>query len=84
MQQNVRLITFPISIFTTITNLAEFCPWKKAILRPLGVVSRKKVAVLLDFVQIRGGGPAQIFCHLLIKHFWSISKESTSSKMPIN
>ena len=33
MQQNVRLITFPISIFTTITNLAEFCPWKKAILR---------------------------------------------------
>ena len=29
MQQNVRLITFPISIFTNITNLAEFCPWKK-------------------------------------------------------
>ena len=26
----------------------------------LGKVSRKKVAVLLDFVQMRGGGPAQI------------------------
>ena len=24
----------------------------------------KKVAVLLDFVQMRGGGPAQIFCPL--------------------
>ena len=32
---------------------------------PLGTVSRKKVAVLLDFVQMRGGeGPAQIFCPL--------------------
>ena len=29
-----------------------------------GMVSRKKVAVLLDFVQMRGGGPAQIFCPL--------------------
>ena len=31
----------------------------------------KKVAVLLDFVQMRGGGegPAQIFCHLLISAF---------------
>ena len=31
----------------------------------LGKVSRKKVAVLLDFVQMRGGeGPAQISCPL--------------------
>ena len=32
----------------------------------------KKIAVLLDFVQMRGGGvegPAQIFCHLLISTF---------------
>ena len=58
MQQNVRLITFPIFIFTTITNLAESCPWKKAILRPLGMVSRKKVAVLLDFVQITSTPPS--------------------------
>ena len=34
--------------------------------RVLGKVSRKKVSVLLDFVQMRGGGygPAQIFCPL--------------------
>ena len=32
---------------------------------PLGKVSRKNVAVLLDFFQMRGGeGPAQIFCQL--------------------
>ena len=32
-----------------------------------GRVSRKKVAVLLDFAQMRGrGGPAQIFWHLFI------------------
>ena len=61
MQQNVRLITFPISIFTTITNLAKFCPWKKAILRPLGMVSRKKVAVLLYYVQMRGGALPKFF-----------------------
>ena len=61
MQQNVRLITFPIFIFTTITNLAESCPWKKAILRPLGMVSRKKVAVLLDYVQMRGGALPKFF-----------------------
>ena len=31
----------------------------------LGKVSREEVAVLLDFVQMRGGeGPAQIFCPL--------------------
>ena len=31
---------------------------------------KKKVAVLLDFVQIRGGeGPAQFFCHLFISAF---------------
>ena len=29
----------------------------------------KKVAVLLDFVQMRGKGPVQIFRHLLISAF---------------
>ena len=31
----------------------------------------EKVAVLLDFVQMRGGGegPAQIFCHIFISAF---------------
>ena len=29
-----------------------------------GKVPRENVAVLLDFVQMRGGGPAQIFCPL--------------------
>ena len=30
----------------------------------LGTFSWKNTAVLLDFVQIRGGGPAQMFCHI--------------------
>ena len=34
-----------------------------------GMVSRKKVAVLLDFVQMRGGGPAQILWQLLVSAF---------------
>ena len=34
-----------------------------------GKVSRKKVSVLLDFVQMRGGGPAQIIFHLFISAF---------------
>ena len=34
---------------------------------------RKNAAVLLDFVQMRGGeGPAQIFGHFFISAFWSI------------
>ena len=43
----------------------------------LGKASRKKVAVLLDFVQMRGegGGPAQFFCPLLISAF-SVNKRS--------
>ena len=37
---------------------------------PLGKVSRKNVAVLLDFFQMRGGeGPAQIFWHIFISAF---------------
>ena len=37
----------------------------------LGKTSRKKAAVLLDFVQMRGEGegPAQIFWHLFISAF---------------
>ena len=39
-----------------------------------GWFHEKKVAVLLDFVQIRGGeGPAQIFCHLFISAFFTIT-----------
>ena len=37
---------------------------------PLGKVSRRKVAVLLEFVQMRGGeGLANFFCHLFISVF---------------
>ena len=36
-----------------------------------GMVSLKKVAVLLDFVHMREGGPCPNFCHLFIVHFWS-------------
>ena len=35
----------------------------------LGMVSQGKTAVLLDFVQMRGGNPAQIFWHLFISAF---------------
>ena len=43
-------------------------------------VLMKKTAVLLDFVQMRGEGPAQIFLsHFQEVHFWSI-KEPISSK----
>ena len=36
----------------------------------LGKGSRNKTAVLLDFVQMRGGGgPVQIFCHFFISAF---------------
>ena len=35
----------------------------------LGRFHEKKVARLLDFVQMRGGGPAQIFCHTFINAF---------------
>ena len=39
-------------------------------LMELGKVSRKKDAVLLDFVQMRGGeGPAQTVCHLFLSAF---------------
>ena len=45
------------------SNLQENCL--------VSVVSRKKVARFLDFVQMRGEGcgPAQIFCHLFISAF---------------
>ena len=40
-------------------------PCQSLTVSQLGKVSQKKVAVLLDFVQMRGGeGPAQIFCPL--------------------
>ena len=45
----------------------KHCGLKREI--DLGKASRKNVAVLLDFVQMRGGGPAQIFCHLFISAF---------------
>ena len=35
----------------------------------LGKASRKKVAVLLDFVKMRGG-PAQIFWHIGVQKKW--------------
>ena len=48
-----------------------------------GRFHEKKLAVLLDLVQMRGGGggPAQIFCHLFMSAF--LVKKFISSKMPI-
>ena len=44
--------------------------WSKKIWRSLRDGLPKKVAVLLDFVQLRGGeGPAQIFWHIFISAF---------------
>ena len=50
-----------LQILILLTNLEH---------RVFGTFSRKKTAVHLDFVQMRGGGgPVQIFCHLFINAF---------------
>ena len=44
--------------------------------RASGTFSRKKAAVLLDFVQMRGGGGAlpKFFVTFSLVHFWSIKR----------
>ena len=50
---------------------------------PLGKVSRRKVAVLLEFVQMRGEGSDQFFLSNFHKCIFGQLKETISSIMPI-
>ena len=50
-----------------LTQVRSFTEWTDS-----GKVSRKKVAVLLDFVQMRQGGLPKFFITFSQVHFWSI------------